>query len=267
MLESWTARATKDRDVPRICTLRAHLGYLFKNVSAEELTQRSVTTLLSSQMFLNGNYRYDADVSNGVRDPSRSRNQADQFVDSSLAIPQTELFDLFQQHRCKILHWLTSHPLECNAVMETVLRILTYTDTATDELQLGSRQWHGTTLGGVGCFVPDTEAKGSPLARRDSEPEAEPAESYAKKLVNSLTQKMEAVGGGESYEAWLRRTTTQEIETEINIQLGEFTLKKRQVGHRHALPLRSRCRSARDTDAFACGAGSWNCSRTRLGCR
>ena len=33
----------------------------------------------------------------------------------------------------------------------------------------------------------------------------------------------------QSYEEWLRVTTTQVVETEVNIQLGEFTLKKQQM--------------------------------------
>ena len=56
---------------------------------------------------------------------------------------QTELFDLFQKHRNKLLVWLQANPSECNDVMEGVVRVLTLTgarEAASTDL-LDTRTW------------------------------------------------------------------------------------------------------------------------------
>ena len=84
---------------------------------------------------------------------------------------------------------------------------VTYTGerAAPPEGAMKPRVWRSIEAAGYfGRFVPDTEAKS------DDE------------LFGMQNE-------GMSYEEWLRHCTTQVIETEINIQLGEFTLKKRQT--------------------------------------
>jgi hypothetical protein len=70
-------------------------------------------------------------------------------------------------------------------------------------LSLQSRNW--VTLSRSGCFgrfVPDTEL---------------PGYEAALDRVNRTPM---------SYEEWLRGVTTEAVDTEINMQLNEFTLKK-----------------------------------------
>jgi len=55
-----------------------------------------------------------------------------------------------------------------------------------------------------GRFVPDTEAAD---ARKRKESSKEPTD----------------------FEAWLREGADQDVDTELNVQLGEFTLKKHRV--------------------------------------
>jgi hypothetical protein len=65
MLESWVDRAAREKNVVQMCLIRAHLAFMFKNISTEDLDFQSVSTLLCSQLFLDNNYRFDADVSSG----------------------------------------------------------------------------------------------------------------------------------------------------------------------------------------------------------
>jgi hypothetical protein len=70
--------------------------------------------------------------------------------------------------------------------------------------QLSARSWNAMALPGcAGRYVPDTEA--SQLAAAI---QPRPAEMF---------------------EQWLRRVTTTAVDTEVNVQFGEFTLKKHAV--------------------------------------
>ena len=83
------------------------------------------------------------------------------------------------------------------------------------------RSWCSMKQTGCGGrFVPDTEV-------------AVLQKTWDDLFLNSKDQNM-------SFEEWYRRVTTQSVDTEINMQLGDFTLKKH---HMQLLPdavLRSR---------------------------
>jgi hypothetical protein len=201
---------TGEKNVSHMCLLRAHLAYLFKHNADDALDFKVVSTILSSQVYLMSNYVFDADdhLSRRRKDKKKSKNsrQDAEDVNLSIGITQTEIFELFQSKRWQIYRWLEANPDGCNEVMESIVRVVTYTGTraAAEEGALQARVWRGMlSQHNKGRFVPDTEAK------TDAE--------------------LFAVTPGQSYEAWLRRCTTQAIETEINIQTGEFTLKKRQT--------------------------------------
>lgn len=153
-------------------------------------------------------------------------------VNDSLGIPQMELFSLFQVKRGEVLSWLQRNPHACNRIMEECVRVVTNkTKSGTTAIQdmvrpdgaaelrrtrsasLEARTWHSlqaTCCGGR--FVPDTEA----VARA--------------KQQASIDAAGEKTGKGAlRYEDWLRQTTNLGVDTEINVQLGEFTLKKHRV--------------------------------------
>lgn len=95
--------------------------------------------------------------------------------------------------------------------MEAVIRTVTLTGSREvpkqAEGKLKSRHWASMTRKGcVGRFLPDTELKG----------------------VMEMIQNQAKLH--ESFEEWLRATTTMSADTEVNTQLGEFTLKKHQMG-------------------------------------
>ena len=97
-----------------------------------------------------------------------------------------------------------------NEVMESVVRVATLTGTRTgwntqkmaDTFK--NRTWLEMSFNNCqGRFIPDTEVKSLRLRRNSS--------------------------ADDSYEDWLRRTTSEKSESEVNIQFGEFTLKKHRV--------------------------------------
>lgn len=187
----------------------------------------------------------------------RSGDKTGAFEDTGLGIPETEVFDLFQKFRHVSLKWLSAHPAECSEIMENIVKVVTLMGhgkglaelisgeglspdrglvasgrmSAADLLADSGREWRSLTAHNCfGRFVPDTETK-----------EAEEAAAETSSMAGSSLARAEARGDamaaaaaastGESFEAWLRRVTTMGVGTEINVQLGEFTMKKhRMVG-------------------------------------
>lgn len=212
MMEGWLRRATKENNHEATCVLHAHLAYLCKNYEQCDMTQDVVSLLLSSQIFLYLNYRYDIEISPNSKGIDRVNN--DETVDESLLLPQTEIFDMFQRHRRKVVVWLTENPEGRNEVLEAVVRVITRMGTRK-ELEKGAipediagvvseigRSWVNLERPGCnGRFVPE----------KDANPDA-------------IDPK------GLSYEEWMRQTTTQMVETEVNVQLGEFTLRRHTMG-------------------------------------
>ena len=209
LVSGWCTRCTKEKLVRETCILHTHLAFIMKNVTDDELDHTAVKTLLTAQMFLHNNFKFDMDEQVGG---SRA-DHADEGLGTGLGIDQTEVFDLFQKHRNKCMAWLESNLAECDSVMEEIERALTMTDiqeesqtvggTGVSANQLAARHWISLPEPGyAGRFQPDTE-----IADRKKNPTPE----------------------FESYEDWILYMTTQEVETEMNVQLGTFTLKKQAM--------------------------------------
>lgn len=162
VLERWYNRLIKKKDVPRACVVRAHLAYIFRNVKEEDLNFAIVSTLLSSQVFLTINFKFDVDISLFGGD-NKDRGGEEWHLRKELGVPQLEVFNLFTMHRAKVLLWLQKNPAECDEVMEAVIRIATLTGTRDipKDRELKPRHWESMSRHGcVGRFLPDTELKG-----------------------------------------------------------------------------------------------------------
>lgn len=210
MLEHWIVRAQRDKSVHSMCILRAHLAYIYKHTPTEDLDFKSVSTLLSSQVYLMSNFMFDADdhLSRRSRKKKGTFNRkAEETTNASLGITQTEMFQLFQSKRWQLYEWLVTNGDECNEVMEAIVRVVTYTGTRAKPKAgsvMKARVWRSMQQHGYrGRFVPDTEAK--------------------------TDEQLFGITDGQCYEEWLRHCSTSVIETEINLQTGEFTLKKKQT--------------------------------------
>lgn len=125
-----------------------------------------------------------------------------------------ELFAAFQRLRWPVIEWLRSHPAKCNKLMESIVRTITFTDDQSSSVlnepgvgpaaALRARHW--TCLEGpgrFGRFVPDTE-------------------------LGALDVAEAAKAAAASYEEYLR-AETQSADTEMDVQVGEYTLKKNRL--------------------------------------
>jgi hypothetical protein len=218
MLEAWRRKAGRAEAVSlaEMSILHAHLAYLFKYTEERELDLKTATVLLSSQIYLTHNYQYDFEASiNKSKEVKKAKkakkalkkdkkdkklqtnsrlNLGD--VDEGLLISQMEIFTLFQTHRPKLLRWLKANPLDADFALEATIRILT-SGGSLEHLQTEQAPRHWKILdfqGSDGRFVPDTETLTAP-------------------------------GNELSFYEWLKYMTTQAVETEINIQMGTYTIK------------------------------------------
>lgn len=222
ILESWIKRAVKSKDNAVLCVLWSHAAYVFKNIRVSDkalgsaLRGVAASTLLSAQMFLTASYRFDAEptvsTASSGRDRSGSKAHMSREAVASLGISQTELFDLFTTHRVDMLEWLSSDDVVCNEAMEAAVRVVTNTGGRkwiADGSKFIARTWKSMVgRGQRGRFVPDSKKLDNEGKEIEDD---EPEENYA------------------SFEDWLRLTSNKSVDTEINVQLGEFTLKKHRV--------------------------------------
>ena len=58
LLAHWVRHATNAQQLGTACIVYAHLAYVYKNTLETDLDQRSVATLLTSQIFLNVHYTF-----------------------------------------------------------------------------------------------------------------------------------------------------------------------------------------------------------------
>ena len=279
MLERWVAVCTRQNEIGHCCIVYAHLAYLHKNMLYEHLNRRVVSIMLIAQNFLTINYRYDIEIHMGDTNRKRTTGQAaadpngPQVVDDdgpmkvnqALGIPQMEVFDLFTRHRRKCMLWLLANKEECNQVMESIVRVVTFTGKrTTSKSDMTARTWN--SMKGHGClgrFVPDTDnmdadrVVGADGGTHDTEIFVPGAD------VEELERKRQLDSGQITFERWLWLTTTQSVDVEINIQLGEFSLKKHQMKQLHQMPLMDErvyqnqdlsTSSARWTSTTACSA-------------
>jgi hypothetical protein len=223
ILERWCNDAMKSRKMAIASKLHAHLAYMQKNRQPHEYRKMSVSILLIAQMFLTSRVNFDSMEESELQ---KSRDRGDESLVHQLGIPQTEIFDLFQKTRGTITLWLRKHANEKNEIMEAIVRVVTLTgtrkqdydndttedrgdvDTNREWVELSSLNKYGL-ISCQGRWVPTTEH--------------DPNNDAGKKIVQN-----------ETFENWLRRTTAEAADTEINIQFGEFALKKNRV---ETLPL------------------------------
>jgi len=203
MLEYWID-PIRCKNVDQANLVHAHLIYLFKNYTYEEFDYRSVSVLLSSQVFLSINHRFSSKAYDDLADSSDPSKPP-----PSIQIAQSEIFDIIQGKRYHILQYMKNKPEEGDAAMEAVVRVATGTGTRAERLDkksLKQRKWK--SIGHPTCygrFVPDTED----TKLRDG--------SYRKPKPN------------ENFEKWMLRVTTKEVGIEVNVQISEFTLQNHKM--------------------------------------
>jgi hypothetical protein len=180
----------------------AHLLYLFKNFDYEDFDYRSVSIILSSQVYLTINHRFSTTIYDDLQDTANPTHPP-----PSIQIAQSEIFDIIQTHRYNVLRFIREHPVEGDMAMEAVVRIATGTGTR-DEDDKAMKQRHWQSIGHSTCygrFVPDTEDENL----RDG--------SYR------------IPKPGQTYEEWMLYVTTKAVGIEVNVQLSDFTLQNHKM--------------------------------------
>ena len=150
MLEAWLTRAGLS-DGDDACLIHAHLLYLYKNHRINELDFTSVSTILSSQVFLNINHRFTTISYDDLYTNTHPEDIKDKDAPAhkpsdpppSIQIPQNEIFDLIQTQRAQILVFVANNKEEANQAFEATVRVATNTGTRTasyeEEVRLGYR--------------------------------------------------------------------------------------------------------------------------------
>ena len=199
-LEYWI-EGSRCKDVGVACLIHAHLLYLFKNCSYEELSTDALTVILSSQIFLMINHRFSYVAYDDIHD------MTDPIMPPpSIQISQSEIFDVIQGKRYDILRFMKQQPDKGNEAMEAVVRIVTGVGTRLTSDKLKMRYWKSIPHPSCyGRFVPDTEDEklrdGTYRIPRD----------------------------GQNFEQWMLQVTTKAIGIEVNVQLSDFTLQNHQM--------------------------------------
>ena len=204
ILEYWID-PSRCQDVDIACLVHAHLLYLFKNYTYDDLDKHSISVLLSSQVYLMINHRFSSQAYDDLQDMTDPTKPP-----PSIQISQSEIFDIIQKQRYEILKYMRLHPKDADEAMESVVRVATGTGTRSrpsgDQKSLKSRHWesiaHSTCYG---RFVPDTEDENL----RDG--------SYRKSKP------------GQTFEEWMLQVTTKAVGIEVNVQISEFTLQNHKM--------------------------------------
>jgi len=114
-----------------------------------------------------------------------------------------------QRNRLKLLQWLEKYPGERNKVMDGILSLIEGENPdKPSQLTHVVQAWLTPKRPGfsfVGRYVPEQE------------------------LVNQEFDGKLSTADKTSFEEWLRDVTTLLVNTEINVQLGEFTIKKNAI--------------------------------------
>ena len=220
LLERWFGRAMKAKDLRGACTVTAHLALLSKSVDLEVGTSH-LASLLSSFVFLTHNFVCDAEQSGDL--PAVKRESSEAGKANALGVPQTQVFDLYQQKRHQIVEMLrkqdsASHSMgtglggpyqkRLNDVMEAVTRVTAFT---------GGRKWRPGDIKARMWAYLDAKAHPRSLGRfmvhaeQEVDQDVQPDEAYAASAVVA------------QYRKWLTRTTTPSTDQiEVNVELGEY---------------------------------------------
>ena len=206
MIERWLNHSIKQEFINNdiIAILYTHLALIYQNIKYDDLNEEIVTTHLTAHLMINIRYVFKSSQINMKK--NKLKNQIDLM---KLGLSETEIFQMFQNNRFMMLKWLENNSTHSDQVMEAIVRVLTMTGTSKkryDGLELTVREWR--SLRGRNCagrFVPAMDRTNN-----------------KSKENNNTTNQQENI-------KLLLDGEEESQDTEINIQLGDFTLKSKRV--------------------------------------
>jgi hypothetical protein len=179
--------------------------------------------------------------SSGGSGDQRKNAEALESVDrdyEELGFAQMELFDLFQRHRYKILRWLNTSPVHLRDwVMEQVVQVATVMDRKHMlSAQLSSTRHWGELpgFGGRGRFVPSMAAAPARAVTKKVQSDFDELQRWEREVDDPSLEGAEGGSArtweeGDTYEEWLRSLTASTNHTEVNVQIGEYTLNRHRL--------------------------------------
>ena len=205
ILEQWRGKLIKEGFLSEACEVLAHMAFLFRNAESQAdagggMDELAVKTLVACQVFLTHNFAFDLEASQSESKKTSSESDRMERIEF--------YFALAQKHRLRTLEWVECCPAGSpGVVLEDVITVL------TSKAKLGVRKareeprhWASLSLSGCrGRLCPDTE-------------------------FGDFQKAMDAAGNEhDDFETWLQVVTTAAVGTEVNVQLGTFTLQSNQT--------------------------------------
>ena len=146
-----------------------------------------------------------------------------------------DVFDLWQRHLARLVAWLQANPSQASEVMEATVRLLSGSNESVDthharaSSALATRNWRSMeTSGCTGRFTPEPSAA-APADAAGGGPGAGGADRAGWAKQGELEAAAAAAVAKGDYVGWLRAVVSPTGETEINVQLGELTLKRHHM--------------------------------------
>lgn len=222
VLLAWYVRLRRDSETRDACAVAAHIAHIYADTfgaaAATPIDAKLAFVLLSTRVFLNVNHDYEVEpemLLEGNKSSNRKRAIAATAnattSNGELGFSPLLVFDLWQRHLVPLLAWLRTSPREGSEVMEAIVRLLSGSKSESESsIALDTRDW--STMVGCGCvgrFAPAVKVKVGAAANwgLGGEDEAPPG----------------------TYAGWLRAQLAPTVDTEINVQLGELTLKRHHM--------------------------------------
>jgi hypothetical protein len=211
MLEQWRSKlgqAGNDDNLSDVCEVLGHMALIFRSAERDSaFNDIAVKTLLTSQVFLTHNFAFNLDAKAVQNSGTKISAEYLQKVERL-----EFFFALVQKNRRRVLEWIEPadagpehNKSKVGAILEETIAVLTGKGRLSkDGTCEGARSWASLSQSSCkGRLCPDTELEGYKAAI-----------TQASKL---------------SFEEWLQTTTNAAVGTEINLQLGTFTLQSNQT--------------------------------------
>lgn len=129
LLENWASNAVKKSDLHVACSLYAHIASIFAHIDSSEYNESIVCCLMASLFFIFTHYRFALEPSKRFQSEAafKEGSEVKDIVGEALGVPDMELFGILQSHRRDLLTWLERNPKESDRIMETTIRIVSFT--------------------------------------------------------------------------------------------------------------------------------------------
>ena len=219
--------------------MRVHLALLFRALPAAALTRRAVTTTLSAWVFLSTNFdgfRRQEPAAVALRCGPKELTQASlaaaTLAHRQLQLPPLEAMALFHRQRHGALAWLQSAgPQRASRAMDEVVASVSNTGGGGGGASWGvppasSGRDAGTPAGGAEGW---RETEWAPLVAAHALAGSDAGGRFTPKAEERRAERRAQARGeaGLGYAEWLWQST--QVDTELNLQKGEFTLRQNQV--------------------------------------